>query len=114
MDPQRPFAATSDAEREHVERQRERFEGWARSGFERFGRGVVLVTLFPPHAPEKAGTIEYVADHDVETVWPGRGWPEATTARAVAEYDPLGSFLVLFLDYQARTCRLHRFELAAS
>ncbi len=106
----RLFAATPEGERAFVEERWEGFAGCGRRGYERFGRGVVLVTVQPPDAPEKAGIVEYVSDASAEKVWPGRGWPEAGTARAVAEYDPEHSFLVLVQDYEARTCRLHRFE----
>ncbi len=36
--------------------------------------------------------------------------PEETTAKTVREYDAEKSFLVMFLNYDAQTCRLHRFE----
>lgn len=104
------FEATTEGERAYLEEHWAGFASCAWGGYERFGRGVVLVTVRPPDAPEKAGTIEYVSDAASVQVWPGRGWPEPATARAVEEYDPKSCFLVLVLDYEARTCRLHRFE----
>lgn len=110
MEAARLFEATPDGERGYVDQRWEAFAACAWHGYTRFGRGVVLVTVLPPDAPDKAGLIEYVSDASATQVWPGRGWPEPTTARAVAEYDPQKCFLVMFLDYAARTCRLHRFE----
>ncbi len=106
----RLFEPTLDAEAQYVEQHRDRFATAAKTGFDRFGRGLVLVTIRPPHAPDKAGTIEYVNDSEADRIWPATGWPEATTRRAVAEYDPDSTFLVMFLDYEAKSCRLHRFD----
>jgi hypothetical protein len=111
--PARAFPPTEDGERDYIEQNHERLAGIARAGFERFGRGVILITVRPPHAPDKAGTIEYVNDDEADRIWPATGWPEAATRRAVAEYDPARAFLVLVLDYQFQTCRLHRFEEVA-
>lgn len=105
-----PFEPTEDGERQYVETQRERLAEAARKGLERFGRGVVLITVSHPDAPDKAGVVEYVGDADAQHVWPGRGWPEASTAERVREYDTEKSFLVMFLNYDTQTCRLHRFE----
>ncbi len=105
-----PFEPTEDGERQYVEAQSERFAAAARKGLERFGRGVVLVTVNHPDAPDKPGVVEYVGDADAPKVWPGRGWPEEATAKTVREYDAEKTFLVMFLNYDAQTCRLHRFE----
>lgn len=109
---QRAFPPTEVGERAYIEQNYDRFKSAAASGLQRFGRGVILITVMPPHAPDKAGTIEYVNDEEADRIWPTTGWPEASTRRAVAEYDPLFTFLVLVLDYQSQTCRLHRFEEA--
>ena len=106
----RYFEATPEGERAYIEQRWAGFASCARSGFERFGRGVVLVTVRPPDAPAKAGTVEYVSDSAAAKVWPGGGWPEPATGQAVKAYDPEKGFLVLVLDYEFRTCRLHRFE----
>ena len=111
---QRAFTATESGEREYIEKNYDRFKAAADSGFDRFGRGVILITVMPPHAPEKAGTIEYINDDEADRIWPVTGWPEASTRRAVTEYDPIRSFLVLVLDYHSKSCRLHRFEDAAT
>lgn len=108
--PARPFEPTADGERAYVDHHYDRFAASAWSGYQRFGRGVLLVTVAPPDAPDKAGLIEYVADADAPRVWPGRGWPETSTAAAVRGYDPENAFLVMFLDYEAQSCRLHHFQ----
>jgi len=113
MPTSRLFEPTTEAERQYVEKNYDRFAAAARAGHERFGRGLVLVSVQPPHAPDKAGIIEYVNDDEADRIWPQTGWPEASTRRAVAEYDPATGFLVMFLDFQAKSCRLHRFEAAA-
>jgi len=108
----RAFEASEAGERGYIDEHFDRFADAARAGFERFGRGLVLITVLPPHAPDKSGTIEYVSDEGADRIWPTTGWPEASTRRAVAEYDPQRSFLVMVLDYQSQTCRLHRLETA--
>lgn len=110
MSLQSPFEPTAEGERRLVENQSERFASVARKGFEQFGRGVVLVTISHPDTPDKAGVVEYIGDAEAQNVWPGRGWPEASTAETVREYDTEKSFLVMFLNYDAKTCRLHRFD----
>lgn len=109
MPPARLFVATPEAERAFIEQRFAHFASLALRGFQRFGRGVLLITVAPPEAPGKSGTVEYVSDSSAGRVWPG-GWPDAVTAAAVGEYDPATDFLALVLDYDARTCRLHRFE----
>lgn len=106
----RIFEPTQDGERGYVDQHYDRFAAAAWNGYQRFGRGVILVTVAPPDAPEKAGVMEYIADADAARVWPGRGWPEASTASAVRGYDPENAFLVMFLDYDAKSCRLHHFQ----
>lgn len=108
----RLFEPTPEAERKYVEQNYDRFAAAAKAGHERFGRGLVLVSVQPPHAPDKAGTIEYVNDDEADRMWPRTGWPEASTRRAIQDYDPQTGFLVMFLDFQSKSCRLHRFEQA--
>lgn len=113
MPPPRLFDPTPDAERSYVEKNYDRFAAAAKAGHERFGRGLVLVSIQPPHEPEKAGIIEYVNDEEAERIWPQTGWPEASTRRAVQDYNPETGFLVMFLDFQAKSCRLHSFGQTA-
>ena len=110
MPPTRLFDPTPEAERQYVEKNIDRFAAAARAGHERFGRGLVLVSVQPPHAPDKAGIIEYVNHEEADRIWPRTGWPEASTRRAVDEYNPSTGFLVMFLDFHAKSCRLHRFD----
>ncbi len=110
MTTERPFKPSEQGEREFIESRWDEFVKGASTGYERFGRGVVLVTVRPPDEPAKTGRIEYVNHSEADRVWPDRGWPEPATERAVADYDPEKGFLVLILDHDARTCRLHRFE----
>src|SRR5262245_15999090 len=50
--PQRAFPPTEAGERSYIEQNYDRFKAAASSGFQRFGRGVILITVLPPHAPD--------------------------------------------------------------